>query len=358
MCGIGGFSLSPESKIKPRQLANAMLTALETRGGMASGFAYYAPDQSGLYKAAINGASLNLSQMPKNTHSAILHTRLATHGSIQDNRNNHPVLSPDHNIALVHNGVIYNHETVRLKLNNPIDFDVDTAVIPALIQEDQTLANLTELDGDAAIAWLDQRKPGVINVARLEHSPLTFAHLEDGSTVFASTEPLLWQVLIQLNLEPTDMFSAKEYTYYELRRGIISAFQELERPTHSGYGRYNYGYYRHQTSGAKSTYLDRYDDDLYWEEDLAYRDEHGLGLYYFYIESRDLLMKDSASNKVFYDIDEYDMFKNDIWYLQSTQDENYLMDFGRMNFDTGELLSYKQQPHLELEDIKKLGLVC
>jgi hypothetical protein len=55
MCGIGGFSLSADSKIHPRQLANAMLTALEDRGYMASGVAWQTRDGSnGYYKDAVN----------------------------------------------------------------------------------------------------------------------------------------------------------------------------------------------------------------------------------------------------------------------------------------------------------------
>ena len=34
MCGIAGFSLSANSTIKPRKLANALLTAIEDRGYM------------------------------------------------------------------------------------------------------------------------------------------------------------------------------------------------------------------------------------------------------------------------------------------------------------------------------------
>lgn len=40
MCGIAGFSLTPNSKVKARQLGNAMLTAIEDRGYMASGYAF------------------------------------------------------------------------------------------------------------------------------------------------------------------------------------------------------------------------------------------------------------------------------------------------------------------------------
>ena len=52
MCGIGGFSLSTDSKINPRVLSNALLTVLEDRGYMASGFAFHTRDGiSGSFKS-------------------------------------------------------------------------------------------------------------------------------------------------------------------------------------------------------------------------------------------------------------------------------------------------------------------
>lgn len=268
MCGIGGFSLSADSNIQPRVLANAMLTALEDRGYMASGVAWQTRDGGqGVYKAAVPGSGLKLKPMPKNASTVICHTRLATHGSTGDNRNNHPVLSPERSIALVHNGVIYNHSHVRQGLPE-IDFDVDTAVIPALIESDPTLERLRELDGDAAISWLSDNTPGQLNLARLEHSPLVIAQLEDGSFLFASTEALMWRVLVQLDLMPEFMKTIDEYTLLRVKDGVITEWERLGRSTAQSYG-YDYGHYRHLTAGAKGNpmsviYGD--EDDPYWSE--------------------------------------------------------------------------------------------
>lgn len=360
MCGIGGFSLSPGSKIKPRQLANSMLTALESRGGMASGFAYQDETRAGLYKQPVNGASLSLKRMPKDVSNVILHTRLATHGSIQDNRNNHPVVSPNHQVALVHNGVIYNHEAVRLKLNSSIDFDVDTSVIPALIEEDISLSNLDELDGDAAIAWFDERTAGTLHVGRLEHSPLVLCQLVDGSTLFMSTESLMWDVLIQLDLEPEYMLTAPEYTYYQLRQGMIASTADLPKSKHdSWYNRYNVGYYRKQTAGGKGSlyYGDEWDDDevSVWNESFIAPDAMTEPVSHFYIQTRDRLS--TQFDFTYYDIDEYELFKNDIWFLQEADDDNVLIDFGRIDDESAVMTSYSGSAEVEAEDIAKLGLV-
>lgn len=264
MCGIAGFSLTPNSKVKARQLGNAMLTAIEDRGYMASGYAFQHDGMHGYHSAAVPGSTLSLKFMPRKTRTAIFHTRLATHGAVTDNRNNHPVTSPDGNIALVHNGVIYNHNQVRAKVTGNLP-PVDTSVIPAVIEQHGT-ASLNLLDGDAAIAWLDKRDQGTLHLARYQHSPLCIAQLEDGSFVFASTEQLLWRVLIQLDLMPTWMHNPAELEYYTIRDGIILSRDILPEPLYSG-SAYDYSYYRHQTSGAKGSGMSQgYSSYEYWDE--------------------------------------------------------------------------------------------
>lgn len=250
MCGIAGFSLSPTSKIKPRQLSNALLTAIEDRGYMASGYAWQQNDSFGYFKSAVPGSSLSLKAMPKKARHAILHTRLATHGSVYDNRNNHPVTSPSGRIALVHNGVIYNHDEVRAKVIGDLP-PVDTSVIPAVIEQ-HGIDKIDMLDGDAAIAWFSADESNTLHLARYQHSPLTMCQTEDGSFIFASTEALLWRALIQLDIMPTWMQTADELQYFVIRDGIITQSQSLPKPSFDSM--YDYGYYRHRTSGAKSNY--------------------------------------------------------------------------------------------------------
>lgn len=247
MCGIAGFSLSPTSKIKARQLSNALLCAIEDRGYMASGFAWQHNDAMGVFKKAVTGSKLPLKSMPKHARNVILHTRLATHGSVDDNRNNHPVMSPSNDIALVHNGVIYNHHEVRSKVNGKLP-DVDTSVIPAVIEQ-RGVESIDLLDGDAAIAWFDRNDSSTLHLARYQHSPLVMAQVEDGSFIFASTEALLWKALIQLDLMPTWMETANELQYFTISNGVVLSQQSLPEPKYSS--AYDYAYYRHQTAGAK-----------------------------------------------------------------------------------------------------------
>lgn len=270
MCGIAGFSLSPTSNIKVRQLSNALLTSIEDRGYMASGFAWQNKDSMGVYKQAVTGSALPLKSMPKSARNVILHTRLATHGSTEDNRNNHPVMSPSNDIALVHNGVIYNHNSVRQQVTGDLP-PVDTSVIPAVIEQ-KGIDAIDNLDGDAAIAWFDRKDSTTLHLARYQHSPLVMCQVEDGSFIFASTEALLWKALIQLNLMPTWMETAKELEYYTIRNGIVASKSMLPEPKFKD--TYDYGYYRHQTAGAKGTpALQAYSaasayGDEWWDDDF------------------------------------------------------------------------------------------
>jgi hypothetical protein len=225
MCGIGGFSLSRGSKINPRKLSNALLTGLESRGSQASGFAWQAPKDSGFHKQDITGSRLSLRGMPSKTHTAILHTRLATHGTVKNSANNHPVMSPDQNIALVHNGVIYNHTRVRSELPFKLP-EVDTSVIPAILQQ-FGYERFDMLDGDASVAWLDQAKAGILNVGRFSHSPLWISQVADGSFVFASTESILLTALKRLRLKPVFIQEAPESALYTVVNGIITATNTL-----------------------------------------------------------------------------------------------------------------------------------
>jgi hypothetical protein len=221
MCGVAGFSLSINSKINARALAHHLLTQIESRGQMASGFAYGYEGKVGYYKDAVAGSNLRLKGLPRDTKTVIAHTRYATHGAVTDNRNNHPVLSPDSKIALVHNGVIWNHDEVRHDSLSEFGLpDVDTSVIPAVLQK-FGIDGVSKLSGDAAIAWLESDEPNVLHLARLESSPMSFTQLVDGSIVFASLPGLLENALYTMGLEFGHIMTMDERDYFQIEFGAI-----------------------------------------------------------------------------------------------------------------------------------------
>lgn len=226
-----------------------MLSALERRGNQASGAAWHSKNALGYLKRPVAGSHLSLKPMPRKTDAVILHTRLATHGSINDSRNNHPVLSPSGNTQVVHNGVIYNHDLIRPELPKTLP-PVDSSVIPALI-ESGSLEALSKLDGDAAIAWLSNDDFGTLRVARISHSPMVIAQVKDGSFFFASTPDILKDVLKKLGLRTTFELVMPERTGYAVRKGLIVETLDIPEldPAYEDRWVSNKSGYRSMTSG-------------------------------------------------------------------------------------------------------------
>lgn len=111
MCGIVGA-------VAQRDVAPILLEGLrrlEYRGYDSAGIAIMHPDNQQLQRVRTQGKvreladALNLSHISGST--GIAHTRWATHGKPSE-FNAHPHISHDY-IALVHNGIIENHEVLR-----------------------------------------------------------------------------------------------------------------------------------------------------------------------------------------------------------------------------------------------------
>ena len=116
------------------------------------------------------------------SHSGIAHTRWATHGQVTRN-NTHPFLSCDNNFAVIHNGIISNHQELRTRLQKEghrFLSDTDTEVIPHLLEnfykatgnvETSLLKTLAQLEGTFAMAIISNYEPDQIYCAKRE-SPL------------------------------------------------------------------------------------------------------------------------------------------------------------------------------------------
>ncbi len=105
------------------------------------------------------------------------HTRWATHGGVTET-NAHPHISHD-SLALVHNGIIENHEVQRERLTQlgyVFESQTDTEVIAHLIHHHQAQgldllaalqATVQELEGAYALAVIDKGDPDRMVVARM-----------------------------------------------------------------------------------------------------------------------------------------------------------------------------------------------
>jgi glutamine---fructose-6-phosphate transaminase (isomerizing) len=114
---------------------------------------------------------------PVSGHSGIAHTRWATHG-VPSERNAHPHISHD-GLAIVHNGIIENHDELREELRASgyvFTSETDTEVIAHRIHHHlQTLGDLfkavratvAELEGAYALVVLSEKEPDRLILARM-----------------------------------------------------------------------------------------------------------------------------------------------------------------------------------------------
>ena len=181
MCGIIGVASTKPSVDK---LLIGLLRQ-EYRGYDSAGLAIFdEADQIQIFKRTGKVAELqsSIDQNPVNGNVGIAHTRWATHGLPTEN-NAHPHHS-NHNVFVIHNGIIENHQEIRTTLKALgylFESETDTEVIAHLIHAkmSQEAASLIEalqlavkdLRGAYAIGAVCETEPGIIAAAR-KGSPL------------------------------------------------------------------------------------------------------------------------------------------------------------------------------------------
>ena len=179
MCGIVGA-------IAQRNVTGILiegLNRLEYRGYDSAGIALSSDNQLQRLRRAGKVAQLEnaLADNPIKGRLGIAHTRWATHG-VANETNAHPHVSNEH-IAVVHNGIITNFETIKQQLIDTgyhFSSDTDTEVIAHLIHSyrEQNLslkqavqAAVSQCEGAYALGVIDINDPDTLLAAR-KGSPL------------------------------------------------------------------------------------------------------------------------------------------------------------------------------------------
>ncbi len=198
MCGIVGYVGAEEAT--PVLLDG--LRRLEYRGYDSAGVAILGPE--GLQKrkslGRIDHLAKLLAENPVPGNLGISHTRWATHGEVTE-ENAHPHFDRTGHIALVHNGVIENHQELRTELAElgfPCKSQTDTEVLAVLIGREMELRKqcskealvdsvrtaLRRVIGTYGIAVIHSELPGFLVGAR-RGSPLVLG-LGKGENFLAS----------------------------------------------------------------------------------------------------------------------------------------------------------------------------
>ena len=188
MCGIVGYVGDKEAY----PILIKGLYRLEYRGYDSAGVALLHNEKVNIYKC--QGKVSELEEYCQNKEISgnigIAHTRWATHGEPSD-INAHPHFSSDRKIALIHNGIIENHQSLKQELINrgyKFTSETDTEVLIHLIEDIKKAENvelheavrlaLSQVIGTYAIIVLSVDDPYTLVVAR-KGSPLIIGFGQD-----------------------------------------------------------------------------------------------------------------------------------------------------------------------------------
>ncbi len=243
MCGIVGAVAN--DNVVPVLLDG--LLHLEYRGYDSAGLVVTC---NGLHRLRTTGRVTELQKLvnEKNAHglAGIAHTRWATHGAPSE-RNAHPHFSgmseSSIRIAVVHNGIIENHEVMRKRLQaEGYEFvsDTDTEVIAHLIafnlkHTDDLLnavcTSIAELQGAYAIAVMEEAHSERIVVAR-NGAPLLLGVGESGNYAASDASALLKATRNMIYLEEGDVAELTRNGYRIVNCLSNGLVKEVKRVVH------------------------------------------------------------------------------------------------------------------------------
>ena len=194
MCGIAGYSVSPDSTVERKLAAQALLAGIAERGADAVGYAWRG-DQGPIDVTKLRGgasALLDEIALPGSAQQALIHVRDFTKGHPEIQANNHPIRHGA--VVGIHNGVIENDDALLAGYGFDREepgMTVDSEAIFALVEHHRHHARaLSKLRGAMAAAWMDERDSTTLYLARGRLRPLWIGR-SDRELYFASTRRAL-----------------------------------------------------------------------------------------------------------------------------------------------------------------------
>ena len=230
MCGITGYIGYREAY----PIIINGLKRLEYRGYDSAGVMLFDGNQINLSKTKGKVSSLEekvAKEIISNGSIGIGHTRWATHG-VPNDVNSHPHISMSGELAMVHNGIIENYDSIKkelIKRGYIFQSDTDTEVLVNLIEEVKKENNvklgkavqiaLNQVIGAYAIAVFDRNKPDEIVVAKLG-SPIAIGVGKDFKEYFIASDasPFIEYTKDAVYLEDEEMAIVKKGRALNVRK--------------------------------------------------------------------------------------------------------------------------------------------
>ncbi len=239
MCGIMGA-------VSHRDISKVLLEGLhrlEYRGYDSAGMAVITGNgrlKRIRIQGKVEGLAAAMLETAMSGHTGIAHTRWATHGRPSE-QNAHPHLSHGE-IAVVHNGIIENHEELRhylQELGYEFSSETDTEVAAHLIhhhyQQDNSLlravqATAAQMEGAFSLGIIHQKCPHQM-VAIRKGSPLVIGFGIDEQFIASDALALrsFAQSVIYLEEGDSALITASDVEIYDLRfERVVRKTQPLE----------------------------------------------------------------------------------------------------------------------------------
>ncbi|HNV44293.1 MAG TPA: isomerizing glutamine--fructose-6-phosphate transaminase, partial [Exilispira sp.] len=237
MCGIVGYIGKNEAK----QILISGLKKLEYRGYDSAGLALVNKDTLIYAKAVGKVSKLEEKLTPEfdNYHCGIAHTRWATHGEPNE-INAHPHFDCYKNIAVVHNGIIENYDTIKkflLNKGHKFASDTDTEVFAHLVEEnykndliEAVILSIREIIGSYAFAIVHKNHPDLL-IAAKKGSPLVVGVGESEYFLASDVNALASYTrnIIYVNEEEIVVLNSKSYRFLSFQnKEIEKKAQKIE----------------------------------------------------------------------------------------------------------------------------------
>lgn len=274
MCGIFGY-IGPKDPVK---MVIAGLKKLEYRGYDSAGLAGVSDGRILISKEVGKVAALER-QVEKenfNLSVAISQTRWATHG-VPSKVNAHPHFDTNLSLAIVHNGIIENHEALRgallakgVKFISETDSEVIAHLIASHYEGDILKAvqkTVPELKGAFAIAVVHRDFPDRI-IAIAQECPLIIgiganeAFVSSDSNAFAAhTREVLFLADSEIAVIYADKLEIYDSSHAEIVKEKSTLGEEYADVSKSGFEHYTLKEINEQPQTIRSALLSRFSDD-------------------------------------------------------------------------------------------------